>query len=140
MTYNPDTMLFKKTPREVVLQVKVDCQQCGLFFNDNCGEHNTSIEDVPIMVVGIPWAKLNYIKSQSIKFDDDGKTQFDGQGYYNECLKQMIIEAPWGETTDLFLLQVGEHLGGALEKIVPSTTGNKDEDKKKQDFSEIKKE
>ena len=36
-----------------------------------------------------------------------------------ECLKEMIIEAPWGKTTEAFLLSIDERLGGALEKLVP---------------------
>ena len=31
----------------------------------------------------------------------------------------MIVEAPWGETTDTFLGQCGPELGTALENLVP---------------------
>ena len=31
----------------------------------------------------------------------------------------MVVEAPWGETTDTFLGQCGPELGIALENLVP---------------------
>ena len=31
----------------------------------------------------------------------------------------MIIDAPWGKTTEAFLLSIDERLGSALEKLVP---------------------
>jgi len=32
----------------------------------------------------------------------------------------MIVEAPWGRTTEAFLLSIDERLGSALEKLVPT--------------------
>ena len=32
----------------------------------------------------------------------------------------MILEAPWGRTTEAFLLSIDERLGSALEKLVPA--------------------
>ena len=31
----------------------------------------------------------------------------------------MITEAPWGRTTEAFLLSIDDRLGGALETLVP---------------------
>ena len=44
---------------------------------------------------------------------------FGGDTYVRECLKEMIVEAPWGRTTEAFLLSIDERLGGALERLVP---------------------
>ena len=32
----------------------------------------------------------------------------------------MIVDAPWGRTTEAFLVSIDERLGGALEKLVPN--------------------
>ncbi len=138
MGYSSDRMLFKRNPKDVVLKVSLNCTVCGRFVNSNCEVHDASVEDVEIKVVGIPWAKLNYIKSQCVSFDEAKQTHFDGQQYINECLKIMITEAPWGKTDDMFLLQVGKALGDELETIVPSAY--QEDNTSMQDFSEIKKE
>jgi hypothetical protein len=130
-------MLFKRTPKDVTLNVKLLCDGCGLLNNAACNEHNGCTEDIEIKVIGVPWAKLNYIKSQSISFDENKKTYFDGQFYLNECLKQMIIEAPWGKTDDMFLIQVNKSLGDELEKLIPNPYSESNADS--QDYSEIKK-
>ena len=52
-----------------------------------------------------------------------GQTSFDGDLYVRECLKEMIIEAPWGRTTEAFLVSIDERLGTALEAIVPTAFG-----------------
>ena len=32
----------------------------------------------------------------------------------------MIVEAPWGKTTEAFLVSIDQRLGDALESLVPS--------------------
>ena len=130
-------MLFNRQPRDVTLNVKLLCDVCDRIENPECEKHNGCFEDIKIKVMGIPWARLNYIKSQSVSFDDQKRAHFDGSFYINECLKQMIVEAPWGKTDDMFLLQLDEPLGKELEGLVPSAYGEKST---AQDFSEIKKE
>ena len=39
--------------------------------------------------------------------------------YVRECLKEMIVEASCGNTTESFLLQIDNRLGAALESLVP---------------------
>ena len=38
----------------------------------------------------------------------------------------MIIEAPWGRTTEAFLISIDERLGTALESLVPKAFGAND--------------
>ena len=38
----------------------------------------------------------------------------------------MIIEAPWGKTTEAFLISIDERLGKALEELVPQAFGTDD--------------
>ena len=40
--------------------------------------------------------------------------------WIKEVLKEILIEAPWGKTTDEFLNSINQEMGSALEKLVPS--------------------
>ena len=42
---------------------------------------------------------------------------------FRECLREMIIDAPWGKTNELFLISIDERLGNVLETLVPSAFG-----------------
>ena len=57
--------------------------------------------------------------SLAVTWGEGGQTSFDGDFYIRECLKWMVVDAPWGETTDSFLAQCGPELGVALENLVP---------------------
>lgn len=91
-----------------------------------------------IKVRSVPWSRKNQLVSLALKWDAGGNTQFDGDQYIRECLKYMIVEAPWGATTDVFLSQVGDELGSALEALVPKAFGGKE--KKAPSPDDIKKE
>ena len=67
----------------------------------------------------LSWSRRNQILSRSITWDDTGGTAFDGDAYVRACLKEMIVEAPWGRTTEAFLLSIDGRLGSALEELVP---------------------
>ena len=56
----------------------------------------------------------------------DGGSRFDGDTYVRECLKEMVIDAPWGKTTELFLMSIDDRLGGVLEQIVPQAFGTEE--------------
>ena len=72
-----------------------------------------------VTVKPLSWAKRNQIISSSLKWGTDGETAFDGDGYVRSCLKEMLVDAPWGSTTETFLLTIDGRLGAALEEIVP---------------------
>jgi|TARA_R110000824_G_scaffold305618_1_gene493417 hypothetical protein len=139
MPYKPDRMKFDRTPKPVELHVNMKCTICSLVNNDDCKDHDGGVELIDITVVGVPWAKRNYIKSQCISFDDNQNTHFDSQQYTNECLKIMVKEAPWGVTDDIFLIQIGDELGAALEGILPKIGEEQNKDTG-ETFSDIKKE
>jgi hypothetical protein len=139
MAYKPDRMKFDRTPKPVELQVNIPCTSCNLVHNEGCKDHDGGVELIDITVVGVPWAKRNYIKSQCISFDENQNTHFDSQQYTNECLKLMVKEAPWGVTDDIFLIQVGDELGAALEGILPKIGEEQNKDTG-ETFSDIKKE
>ena len=56
----------------------------------------------------------------------DGGSRFDGDTYVRECLKEMVLDAPWGKTTELFLMSIDDRLGGVLETIVPQAFGTEE--------------
>jgi len=140
MAYNPERMKFNRTPKPVELKVPMPCTVCDFVTNAECTEHDGAVEIIPITVVGVPWAKRNYIKSQCISFDENQNTHFDSQQYAAECLKIMIKEAPWGITDDVFLIQVGDELGAALETLLPSIGVEEKNKDAGESFSDIKKE
>jgi|TARA_R110000765_G_scaffold212505_1_gene317556 hypothetical protein len=138
MAFDRERMMFNRVAKDVELHVPVVCTTCARHASTKCQTHDAGVEDVPIKVAGIPWAKLNYIKSQCVSYNDKQETQFDGQQYINECLKIMVVDAPWGATDDIFLLQVGSILGAELEKLIPSAYGANEEEE--ESASDIKKE
>lgn len=79
-----------------------------------------------VTVKPLSWAKRNQIISNSLTFGADGGTGFDGDGYVRSCLKEMLVDAPWGRTTESFLLTIDERLGTALETLVPKAFATDD--------------
>ena len=65
------------------------------------------------------WSRRNKIVSRCLKIDGGGNNSFDGDYYMKECLKEMIVQAPWGPTTESFLVAIDSRLGAALEALVP---------------------
>jgi len=77
-------------------------------------------DEFELTVKQLPWARRNQLISKCVSWDTNGGTQFSGDAYVRDCLKEMIVEAPWGRTTEAFLLSIDERLGSALEKLVPT--------------------
>ena len=72
-----------------------------------------------VKVKPLSWSIRNQILSRSLKWDNAGSTVFDGDAYVRECLKEIILQAPWGRTTESFLVSIDSRLGGLLETLVP---------------------
>ena len=72
-----------------------------------------------IKVRPISWSKRNKLVSKCLNWDDSGTVEFDGDVYVRGCLKEMIVEAPWGATSEAFLMSIDTRLGAALEALVP---------------------
>ena len=79
-----------------------------------------------VSIKPLTWAKRNQLISRHLNWDADGNTSFSGDEYVRACLKEMIIEAPWGKTTEAFLISIDERLGKALEELVPQAFGTDD--------------
>ena len=80
-------------------------------------------EELELTVKPLTWSKKNQFLSKCLRWDTDGNTVFDGDLYVRECLKEMILTAPWGKTTELFLISIDSTLGNVLESIVPNAFG-----------------
>ena len=95
-------------------------------------------ETFEVTVRPMSWAKRNSIISTSLKFGADGATGFDGDLYVRNCLKEILVNAPWGRTTEAFLLTIDERFGTALERLVPKAFGG--DDSTEVDIDSVKKE
>lgn len=73
-----------------------------------------------IKVKPLTWARRNQIMSKAITWGASGQTAFDGDVFVRACLRDMIVQAPWGRTTESFLLSIDARLGAALETLVPN--------------------
>jgi len=91
-------------------------------------------DEFTIKIKPISWSRRNKIMSESVEFAPNGEqTAFDGDRFMRALLREMIVEAPWGRTTETFLLSIDSRLGAALEQLVPNLVGteeNTDEIKK----------
>lgn len=74
----------------------------------------------------LSWSKRNQILSKAMTWETGGGTRFDGDTYVRECLKEMVLDAPWGKTTELFLMSIDDRLGGLLETVVPQAFGTEE--------------
>tara|TARA_R110000824_G_scaffold330090_2_gene516870 strand:+ start:2503 stop:2874 length:372 start_codon:yes stop_codon:yes gene_type:complete len=80
-------------------------------------------DEFDVTIKELSWAKRNKLISNCLTFDGAGKTAFDGDKYIRECLKELIVDAPWGKTTEAFLITINAELGTALESLVPKAFG-----------------
>ena len=77
-------------------------------------------DELVLTVKDMAWSKRNRIISSCVSWDNVGQTNFDGDAYVRQCLKEIIVNAPWGATTEAFLVRINADLGTALETLVPS--------------------
>ena len=91
-------------------------QEVTLLVGPDEDELNITIKD-------ISWSKRNQIMSKCLAWDNAGNTSFDGDAYVRLCLKEIIQDAPWGNTTEAFLIRINDDLGQALEALVPRAFG-----------------
>lgn len=103
---------------------------------------NGTEESFEISIKPLSWSKRNQLISKNLNWNQTGETSFSADGYVRDCLKEMIVEAPWGRTTESLLLSFDDRLGSALEDIVPKAFGDNDPTtgEKNLDIDAIKKE
>ena len=81
-------------------------------------------EEFEVTIRPLSWSKKNQYLSKCLKWDGDGNTVFDGDAYVRLALQEMIVAAPWGKTSELFLISIDDRLGSVLEKLVPQAFGS----------------
>ena len=90
--------------------------------------NSTKVETVVIEETGdsfevtvkpLSWAKRKELISKHMAWDSNGNTSFQASEYVRACLREMLVEAPWGKTTETFLISIDTRLGAALEALVP---------------------
>ena len=72
-----------------------------------------------VTVKPLSWAKRNELISKHMAWDSTGNTSLQASEYVRACLREMIVDAPWGKTTESFLISIDTRLGMALERLVP---------------------
>ena len=78
-------------------------------------------DTLEVSIKQLTWSRRNQLMSECLKWTVDGNSSgFDAEKYVRECLKEMIVDAPWGKTTEVFLVSIDARLGSALEALVPS--------------------
>ena len=95
-------------------------------------------DEFDIKIKNLSWSRRNQILSRALKWGEGGQTSFDGDAYVRACLKEMIIEAPWGTTSEAFLMSIDERLGNALESVVPAAFGSNDDSITMEDSESLK--
>ena len=77
-------------------------------------------DEFEVKIKQLAWTKRNQLVSKCLEWGKNGESSFNGDLYIRECLKEMVVEAPWGRTTEAFLISIDERLGTALESLVPT--------------------
>ena len=93
-------------------QIKTDIRQITIKVGDDEDELTLGVKD-------LGYVAKNKLVSSCYTYTG-GTVGFDMDSYMRETLKVMIVEAPWGATNDMFLMSIDQHLGKALEEIIPS--------------------
>lgn len=81
-------------------------------------------DEFEITVKKLSWNKRNQIVSNCLVIGKNGTQTFNGERYMKDMLKEIIIDSPWGPTTETFLVSIDERLGQALESLVPTAFGS----------------
>jgi len=97
-------------------QIKTGTKKQELFIEETGDKFEVTVKQ-------LSWVKRNQLVSKCLSVGSKGEQSFDGDLYIKECLKEMIVEAPWGATTESFLISIDERLGKALESLVPNAFG-----------------
>ena len=108
--------------KEKTSQVKKEFNVNEYMVTNSVETRTVSVDDTTfeVKIKPLSWSRKNQLVAQSMKFGaETGGMSFDADGYVKESLKAIIVEAPWGKTTDTFLISINEKLGRALETLVP---------------------
>lgn len=75
--------------------------------------------EIVIKVKPMTWSRKNQILTKCFTYNQDGSIKFNFDRYTKDVLSEMIVEAPWGKTDEVFLNNIRPDFGSKLEKLVP---------------------
>ena len=75
--------------------------------------------EIPVKVRELSWSEKNQVLSQCFTYHTDKDISFNFDKYSKLVLKKIIVQAPWGETSEVFLNKIRPEFGSVLEKLVP---------------------
>ncbi len=114
--------MIDKTPKTIKMSLAF-CKECGKNgINDACEEHCadcTEEEELELTIKELSGPRRDAILTRSLFWDTDGNTRFEVDYYNKTCLREVIVNAPWGQTNEIFFAQLGPDLYEALKTIVP---------------------
>ena len=114
--------LIDKTPKEISLAIAF-CDNCGKNgLNSECTDHCSNCPDdekVELTTRTLGATRREAILTSYLSWDNDGNSSFSVDQYTKECLTEIIVNAPWGKTTELFFTMLGDELYEALKTLVP---------------------
>ena len=92
-----------------------------IFLKDDITETTLNYHgaEIKIKTKAITWSKKNQILTRCFSYNQDSSMQFDFDKYMKEVLTEIIVEAPWGPTNQIFLNRIKPDFGSMLEKLVP---------------------
>ena len=76
-------------------------------------------QKIELILKELSWSKKNQILSRCFTYQSDGSVSFNLDRYLKDALCEIIVNAPWGQTTSIFLTRVNPTFGAMLEKLVP---------------------
>jgi hypothetical protein len=99
-----------------------------IFTQDNVTEVALNYEGVNInlKIRELSWSERTKILNDSFKYEDKGMT-FNFEYYMKTTLSKIIVEAPWGETNNIFFSRITSKFGSMLETLVPKAFSEGDQ-------------
>lgn len=93
----------------------------NIYLDDNLKEIEVEYNNVliKIKIKNMSWSKKNQILTECFIYNTDGNIKFNFDKYMKRMLQEMIVEAPWGPTNEIFLNRIKPDFGSKLEKLVP---------------------
>lgn len=80
--------------------------------------------EIKLIVRDLTWYEKTNILENSAVFEE-GRQKFLLGKFYKDCLKKMIVKAPWGITDENFFTRITGSFGSMLEKLVPKPDDDK---------------
>lgn len=76
-------------------------------------------KEIELSIRSLSWSRKNQTLTKCFSYSQDGQMKFDFDKYMKEILTEIIVEAPWGKTDQIFLNRIKPDFGAMLEKLVP---------------------